>query len=254
MLITNSVFSAKHDLDYKTPLYLIIFENEPGGYCNHMVAGVDAIESLNFDTQDGSFNPTNTKTGAISSATATILSVTDDGTTGILYLTDVVGTFQDNEIIYESTYGGELLTNGNFTAWTGDNPDSWTLTATEDGNNYVTENPAGQAQIVSDAVGRTGVYQIIPTVGSFYVYSVDIKTVTSGTIQLTDFGALIIGGINSTGVKTGVWQAQGTFFGINDEGTACDITVDDVSVKQITNAALANGTLREIYLEGWKNF
>ena len=30
--------------------------------------------------------------------------------------------------------------------------------------------------------------------------------------------------------------------------------VDDASVKQITNAALADGTLREIYLEGWKNF
>ena len=112
MIITNSTFDAKHDLDYKTPLYLVIFENEAGGYSNHMVAGVSGIDSLNFDAQTGSFTPTNTITGASSGATATILSVTDDGTTGILYLTSVVGTFQDNEIIYESSFGADLFDAG----------------------------------------------------------------------------------------------------------------------------------------------
>ena len=30
-------------------------------------------------------------------------------------------------------------------------------------------------------------------------------------------------------------------------------TIDNVVCKKITNAALTNGTVREIYLEGWKN-
>ncbi|HSF80931.1 MAG TPA: hypothetical protein VLA49_06835 [Anaerolineales bacterium] len=47
------------------------------------------------------------------------------------------------------SFGAELLENGGFTAWTGDNPDSWTV-ALEDANNYITENPAGKANLVSN--------------------------------------------------------------------------------------------------------
>lgn len=35
MLTTNANFDAKHDLDYKTPLYLIHFDREDVDYCNH---------------------------------------------------------------------------------------------------------------------------------------------------------------------------------------------------------------------------
>jgi len=39
MLLTNPNFDAKHDLDFKTPLYLVIFDGESGGYSNHKISG-----------------------------------------------------------------------------------------------------------------------------------------------------------------------------------------------------------------------
>jgi len=245
MLITNSTFSAKHDLDYKNPLYLVIFENEPGGYCNHMVAGVDAIESLNFDTQTGSFTPTETLTGATSGATATILSVTDDGTTGILYLTDVVGTFQNNEIIYESALGSELVANGNFTSWTGDNPDSWNVYF-EDANNYVTED-SGKCRIVSDNSAAIQITQAVLQQSAFYFTSIDVTDVTSGALGLYLCGTAVKT-LNSVTTYSLYKQAgtSGTSIAIARSGS-CDITIDNVSVKQITNAALANGTTYKTY-------
>jgi hypothetical protein len=56
------------------------------------------------------------------------------------------------------TVGSEILTpNNDFSAWTGDNPDNWSIySAPEDANNYVTENPAGQAQIYGTDKGDWG--------------------------------------------------------------------------------------------------
>jgi hypothetical protein len=58
----------------------------------------------------------------------------------------------------EETLGSELVDNGGFANWTGDDPDDWSLTATEDANNYVTET-GGTAQIVSDKVKAIGIFQ-----------------------------------------------------------------------------------------------
>jgi len=43
-----------------------------------------------------------------------------------------------------SLSGVELVTNGAFTNWTGDDPDNWTVT-NEDANNYITEVAASSA-------------------------------------------------------------------------------------------------------------
>ena len=198
---------------------------------------------LKFDAQTGSYSAGDTITGATSGATATIFSVHDDGTTGILALTGVTGTFQDDEIIYESALGSELVVNGDFTNWTGDNPNGWLLNATEDGNNYVTEN-AGKCQIIGDGSVPMGIRQAILTASNFYVASIDIKTVTDGAIKMTADGPQFMLNINSTGVKTDIFQPTGTqlYISRNQSGSSCDVTFDDVSVKQVTNAALANGT------------
>ncbi len=69
---------------------------------------------LDYDAQTGSFTVFNTITGATSGAAATIIGVVDTGTTGRLTLTGITGTFQHDEIIYESALGAELLTDGAF--------------------------------------------------------------------------------------------------------------------------------------------
>lgn len=45
-----------------------------------------------------------------------------------------------------------LLTNGNFTSWTGDDPNNWTVS--ESGTSYIDQSPTGQLHLVSDASGN----------------------------------------------------------------------------------------------------
>lgn len=76
---------------------------------------LDFDGKLKFYNKKGSFTINNTITGAESGATATIVLIKEDDTdvieytTGILYLINISGTFQDGEIIYESL-GSELFT------------------------------------------------------------------------------------------------------------------------------------------------
>lgn len=78
----------------------------------------------------------------------------------------------------------DVIVNGNFAAWTGDNPDWWTLWGTETGSSYVTEAPAGKCKIVSDG-GNMGIYKDpILTVGRWYKIGCDLDTVVSGGLRI----------------------------------------------------------------------
>lgn len=70
----------------------------------------DDIYTLAYDALTADFSENTTITGATSGATAYILHVEKSVTSGTLYLTDVTGTFQDNEII--SGGGGSATVNG----------------------------------------------------------------------------------------------------------------------------------------------
>lgn len=67
--------------------------------------------TLNYDAETVGFTAGSTLTGGTSGATATILRVLDAGTTGTLYLDNVVGTFQNDETITGSG-GGSATANG----------------------------------------------------------------------------------------------------------------------------------------------
>lgn len=206
------------------------------------------LNCLDFDAQTGSFSAGDSLIGATSGATATVALVLQHGTTGTFVLSGITGTFQNNEIIYVASYGDELITNGDFSSWTGDDPDDWTILF-EDVNNYIAED-SGKCQIVSNNSAGIAAFQIVTTVGNYYKISLDVKTVTAGSIKISDFTTQnYVTGINSVGVKNYYIQATSTIIGF-DKGEACDIVLDDFSVKQITNAALVNGTL---YSPDWRS-
>lgn len=74
----------------------------------------------------------------------------------------------------------EYLTNGTFADWTGDNPNSWTV-ASEDANNYVTENPAGAMNIVSNNTSGVSCIQTTATpIGSWIKLEFDLTITTLG--------------------------------------------------------------------------
>lgn len=68
------------------------------------VTGTD-LKAINYDAETGAFTEGETLTGGTSAATATIVKVIDNGTTGTLWVNNISGTFQDNETITDSATG-----------------------------------------------------------------------------------------------------------------------------------------------------
>jgi hypothetical protein len=74
-----------------------------------------ATVKLAYDGQSGNFTVGDTVTGGSSGATGTILIDRDAGTSGVLILSDVSGTFTDNEALADE-HTGAALANGTQTA------------------------------------------------------------------------------------------------------------------------------------------
>jgi len=62
-------------------------------------------QAIAYDAQTGAFTVGLTVTGGTSAATGVIESIYDDGTTGVLTLTGVSGTFEDNEALTDTSTG-----------------------------------------------------------------------------------------------------------------------------------------------------
>ncbi|MFC1599895.1 beta strand repeat-containing protein, partial [Patescibacteria group bacterium] len=83
------------------------------GYNRGELCYYNNYPAIAFDNQTYNYNIGHTIEGADSGATADILVVDDDGTRGTLFLTNISGTFQDDEIIFEQTpYLGSAQANG----------------------------------------------------------------------------------------------------------------------------------------------
>lgn len=146
--------------------------------------------------------------------------------------------------------GPELLTNGDFSAWSGDNPTGWNMDFTENGTNFVAQ-VAGGARIVCD--NATAVTQIsqagILTAGNVYEVSVvQTAQVAGGVIigrnanapdSITNPG---VGSLTQFIVATG----SGAFV-LRRQGVT-DITIQSVSCKQVlgNHATQATSTKRPI--------
>lgn len=68
-------------------------------------ADVEELAALAYDGQSSNFTVGNTLTGGTSGAHGRLVSQTDGGATGTLILTDVVGTFQNNDALTENNSG-----------------------------------------------------------------------------------------------------------------------------------------------------
>jgi len=133
--------------------------------------------------------------------------------------------------------GSELVTNGDFANWTGDNPDDWTLIGTEDANNYVTED-SSKCRIVSDGTD-IGILQTILTIGQIYYYSVDVVTATTGRLNFSD-GVASLAQLDTVQTYAGTFIAQGTQLKIRrfQPAESADIVIDNVIIKPLKVADL----------------
>ena len=280
MLTTTTAFDTKNDETYKTPIFIISFDGETVKYANSLRIGDPTIggyilaedgsfslledsgfiqlegssasppQFLNYDSGTGTFTAGNTLIGASSGASATIASVTASQ----LELSHITGTFLDNEVIYEASYGSELLTNGDMEL-----DANWTNFTSPTTNERSSEQKHGdsysrkfvgdeQSDGISNATATT-------VANSFYIIDsycyISALTATNLSLVALSNSLAELGSTSTT--TTGSWvnlplivkatdtTIRPTF--VQSGAGAITAYIDDVSVKKITNAALADGVL-----------
>lgn len=134
--------------------------------------------------------------------------------------------------------GNELLTNGNFSAWTGDNPDGWIISGESGSDPMITQVAAG-ARYYSTvgtyfALSKAGVL-----VAASWVQSVfDLRTLTTGEFRLanwvptTNYAAAGVITRTDRAASTDVVLARGNTSGAND------FVLASASAKRLTLASL----------------
>ena len=140
-----------------------------------------------------------------------------------------------------SLLGPELVTNGDFADWTGDNPDGWVV-AGEDGSNYATESDAagtptlggGHCKLVSASSDDIVISKDILTIGKTYEIVVDITARSSGfisifcgTTQLANLSSVLTYNVVLTCVGNTNFKIASSY------GDASDITIDNISVREV---------------------
>lgn len=159
---------------------------------------------------------------------------------GVLY-------YIDDAISITPSAGSELITNGDFSAWTGDDPDGWIVGSETPGSIEITERGplqgyaggGGGAACIYNSPGTSFIVRQRPlTVGRFFVGSVDMTNYVGGALQwywsggdishpIFNMGAAVTLAVTLVAVDDWIWLR------VQDANT--DVTIDDVSYKQLSN-------------------
>ena len=136
-----------------------------------------------------------------------------------------------------SYLGPQLLTNGDFTNWTGGgggNPDNWTVTG-ESGIDPAISQSSGKARMVCGNGNDIYIHQAICTIGKVYYWEVEITSRTSGSILLeTGEGTSIQGSLNSAQVWNGYFIADHASVRIRRTGGSdVDLIFDNAIIKEV---------------------
>jgi YD repeat-containing protein len=175
-----------------------------------------------------------------------------DGTPGNGWYSPGGGTIAivSNKLVITPTKGVELLTNGDFSAWTGDNPDNWTVDFESAPNDEISEVGSGEGHggsgtglcnIYSSAnLTRPKISQNKLTQWRWHHVQLLIDTLLSGRLRITNNDGSIQRDKSDTGnfIVTGRSDAENSKFLIYTAELPADITIDNVSVKQLELATL----------------
>lgn len=159
------------------------------------------------------------------------------------------GDVAANKLVITPTLGSELLTNGNFSAWSGDNPTGWTVANETAPNIEVTQRSA--LQLHADSPAGTGacnyyvdaanqatnlqIRQTILTVDSWYSTFVEVTAFSVGALFIQDANSNMSRNIQAVGSFPNTGRATSTVFRLRgNTSSARDFTFDNVSVKAIT--------------------
>ena len=154
--------------------------------------------------------------------------------------------------------GAELLTNGDFSAWTGDNPDGWTVVGESGSDPEVSEVGSGEshggtgtgsANLYTSGGGLIQIKQSsLATIGDWYLYQVAVSAASVGGIAITNFypvtSLTTVGSFRMT-----LRKIDNTDIPISRTGVS-NATIDSVSVKALTLSellTLSNLSCADVY-------
>ena len=178
-----------------------------------------------------------------------------DGIEGFdwLHLDELTGdiAFATNSAL---ALGRRLTLNWDFANWTGaapnDQPDEFTVTEAGDATSKVTENPAGQCEMISDGTALI-LQQNVPTsyIGKSVKATIVVATYTSGGIT-PQIGTAIQANITSAGTFTydiPVLDAA-DFFVKRQGGVGCDLHLSAMYIEQTGIPASEDYSDAELYV------
>lgn len=147
--------------------------------------------------------------------------------------------------------GSELITNGGFSAWTGDNPDGWSVGGESGSDPEVSEVDAGQSHGGTNVTGGfcnifstsspVNITQLITTeIGKNYELTVDVNTIATGSLAVLDEANGDFSEIyRVVGSKKLIFTATttSTQIRLKRSTSSSDITLDNVSCKEVIGAS-----------------
>ena len=156
--------------------------------------------------------------------------------------TGATWTIASNKAINTPTKGAEQLENFDFSAWTDDDPDNWAV-SNEDVNNYITENPGGKANLVSDTTAAVDMINAeAPGVGVWIRSAIEAVTVSAGKWRVIIDNLVPSNNWIGTGTGTIVITGRATgntnFIIRRDVSGASNIIYDDATLKPLTLSTL----------------
>lgn len=156
---------------------------------------------------------------------------------------------------FTQSLGSELLANGDFSAWSGDNPTGWSVSGESGSDPAISEVGSGEdhtgvgtgsANWYESSGGFLILAQNVLTNGDYYQIELSPSYV-SGAINANDPINTFLETISNAGDVSFTGRAGSTTFQMYTVGTA-DVTVDTVSIKKITlnteTTFAADGTLQ----------
>lgn len=159
---------------------------------------------------------------------------------------------------FTQSLGAELLTNGDFSAWTGDNPNSWTVTGESGSDPMITQVASGggagtgAARLYSSATASAPILrQTILTADLWYEIGVNLTAFTSGSSTVQSFSGGFTQVLSAVGDYNWQGKANHSIFQFLSTGVPCDLVYDAMSVKLVTlnakTAFAANGTFSFLF-------
>lgn len=125
--------------------------------------------------------------------------------------------------------GPELLINGTFSAWTGDNPDGWSLYFAESATEYVTQGFPGIRLVSAGAFNEIAQQSCV--VGKTYEVIVNVSACT-GTCAVSNGGATPIA-FSGPGTYRGVFTAVNQAVGLKRNSGPSDFTITSLSLREV---------------------